>query len=225
MLSSTSPRELFLLALPFLLGICLPSLWSPPFPLHATAMILSLSRQGAALTHLDSLPPHDLVLWTDGSVHFPFGKISSGILANCSLCDTEDTHSFSAGSHVQVFLLKSAPFCTLSAGLGTTNKSAISHRFSFYLALVLSSPPCPLFYLSFYLKRCGRFGRNCLLSPPVLSGYNGSPDTRFSGKTTWLISWPDGERYLRPPQSFVVSHPYFSYPLLYFLGLEVCCLI
>ena len=31
------------------------------------------SRQGVALAHLDSLPPHDLVLWTDGSVPFPFG--------------------------------------------------------------------------------------------------------------------------------------------------------
>ena len=54
-----------------------------------------LSRQGAALAHLDSLPPHDLVLWTDGS--FPFGKGGSGFLANCPLCGTEATLSFSAG--------------------------------------------------------------------------------------------------------------------------------
>ena len=40
-----------------------------------------LSRQGADLAHLDSLPPHDLVLWTDGSVPLPFGKGGSGILA------------------------------------------------------------------------------------------------------------------------------------------------
>ena len=37
------------------------------------------SRQGAALAHLDSLPPHDLVLWTDGSVPFPFGKGGFGV--------------------------------------------------------------------------------------------------------------------------------------------------
>ena len=55
------------------------------------------SHQGAALAHLDSLPPHDLVLWTDGSVPFPFGKGDSGVLANCSLCGTEATLSFSAG--------------------------------------------------------------------------------------------------------------------------------
>ena len=55
------------------------------------------SRQGAALAHLDSLPPHDLVLWTDGSVPFPFGKGGSGVLANCFLCGTEATFFFSAG--------------------------------------------------------------------------------------------------------------------------------
>ena len=57
----------------------------------------SLSRQSATLPHLDALPPHDLVLWTDGSVPFPFGKGGSGVLANCLLCGTEATLSFSAG--------------------------------------------------------------------------------------------------------------------------------
>ena len=56
-----------------------------------------LSRQGAALAHLDSPPSHDLVLWTDCCVPFPFGKSGSGVLANCSLCGAEATLSFSAG--------------------------------------------------------------------------------------------------------------------------------
>ena len=56
-----------------------------------------LTRQGAALAHLDSLPPHDLVLWTDGSVPFPFGKGGFDVLANCSLCGAETILSFSAG--------------------------------------------------------------------------------------------------------------------------------
>ena len=103
------------------------------------------------------------------------------------------------------FSLKPAPFCTLFAGLGSTNKSATSLLFSYYLTLVLSSPPCPLLHLSYYFKLCGRSGRNCLLSPPDLSGYSGSPDTRFSCRTTRLISWPDGERCSRPPQSLIVS--------------------
>ena len=69
------------------------------------------------------------------------------------------------------------------------------------MTLVLSSPPCPLLHLSFYLKLCGRSGRNCPLSFSVLSGYNGSPDARFSRGTTRLTSLPDGERCLRLPQS------------------------
>ena len=104
--------------------------------------------------------------------------------------------------YVQVSLLKPAPFCTLFAGLGSINKSATSLLLlsdSRFVLTTLSSPPF------FYLILSGRSGRNCLLSPPVLSGYNGSPGTRFSRETTRLMSWPDGERYLRPPQSLVVS--------------------
>ena len=84
------------------------------------------------------------------------------------------------------------------------HQTSLPFLFSYYLTLVLFSPPCPLLHLSFYLKLCGRSGRNCLLSP-VLSDYNGSPDTRFPRGTTRLMSWPDGERYLRAPQSLVVS--------------------
>ena len=107
--------------------------------------------------------------------------------------------------YAQVFPLKPAPFCTLFAGLGSTNKSATFDLFSYYLTLVLSSTLCPLLHLSSYLKLGGRSGRNCLLSPFVLLDYNGSPDTRFSPGTTRLMSWPDGERYLRPLLSLVVS--------------------
>ena len=133
--------RLFLCALPFLLGICPPSPWSPPFPLHALAVI-PLSCQGAA--HLDSLLPHDLVLWTDGFVPFPFGKRGSGVLANCSLCGTEDTLSFLAGPVCSSLLLKPAPFCTLFADLGSANKSAISLLLlsdSRSVLATLSSPP------------------------------------------------------------------------------------
>ena len=93
----------------------------------------------------------------------------------------------------------------LFAGLGSTNKSTTFLLFSFYLTLVLSSPPCPFLHLSFYFSLFGRSGKNCLLSPPVPSGYNGFPDTRFSRETTRLMSWPDGECYLRLLQSLVVS--------------------
>ena len=82
---------------------------------------------------------------------------------------------FRQAQYAQVFPLKPAPFCTLFTGLGSTNKSAIFFLF-YYLTLALYSTPYPLLHLSFYLNLPGRSGRNCLLSPPVLLGYNGSPD-------------------------------------------------
>ena len=85
------------------------------------------------------------------------------------------------------------------------NKSAISLPFSPSLTFALFSLPYPFRRLSFYLNLSGRSGRNCLLSPLVLSGHNGSSDIRFSRGTTGLVSWPDVERYLRPLQSLVVS--------------------
>ena len=97
MVSSTSSREALLVCPPFspwnLASFTVESTLSSP----CSRSDPPLSRQGAALTHLDSLPPHDLVLWTDGSVPFPFGKGGSGVLAICSLCGTEATLSFSAG--------------------------------------------------------------------------------------------------------------------------------
>ena len=110
---------------------------------------------------------------------------------------------FWQAQYAQVFQVKPAPLCKLFAGIGSTNKSAIFLLFS-CLTLVLSSPPYPFLHLPFYLKLCGRSGRNCLLSL-VLVDYNGFPDTRFSWGTTQSMSWPHGERYLRPLQSLVVS--------------------
>ena len=48
---------------------------------------------------------------------------------------------FRQAQYVPVFPLKPAPFCTLFAGLGNTIESAIFLLFSYYLTLVLSSPP------------------------------------------------------------------------------------
>ena len=42
-----------------------------------------------------------------------------------------------------------APFCTLFAGLRSTDKFAISLLFSYYMTLVLSSPLCPFLHLFF----------------------------------------------------------------------------
>ena len=65
-----------------------------------------------------------LTIWIDGCVPFPFRKGSSRVLTYCSPCGTEATLYFSAGPNFQVFLLKPAPFCKLSAAHSSTNKSA-----------------------------------------------------------------------------------------------------
>ena len=90
-----------------------------------------LSRQGAPLAHLDSLPPHDLVLWTDGSVPFCFGKGGSGVLAICSLCGTEATLSISAGPVCSSF---SAEACAILHALCWSRQhQQICHFSSLYL--------------------------------------------------------------------------------------------
>ena len=145
MLPSTSLREALLIFPPF-----------PPWnlPLFTVESTLSYpcsrsdspSRQGAALAHLDSLPPHDLVLWTDGSVPFPFGKGGSGILANYSLCGTEATLSFSA---VPVCSSFSAEACAILHALCWSWQHQQVCHFSSFLLLsgsrsllaTLSSPP------------------------------------------------------------------------------------
>ena len=91
------------------------------------------SRQGAALAHLDSLPPHDLVLWTDGSVLFPFGKSGSGVLANCSFCGTEATLSFSAGPVCPSF---SAEACAILHALCWSRQH---HKVCHFCSLLLLS--------------------------------------------------------------------------------------
>ena len=43
---------------------------------------LPVSHQDAALAHVDTLPPYDLVIRTDSFVPFPFGKGGSGVLVH-----------------------------------------------------------------------------------------------------------------------------------------------
>ena len=90
------------------------------------------SRQGAALAHLDSLLSHDLVLWTDASVPFPFGKGGSVVLANCSLCDTEATLSFLAGPVCSSF---SAEACAILHVLCWSRQHQQAYHFSSLLLL------------------------------------------------------------------------------------------
>ena len=195
--------KLILLALSFLVGICLPSLWSPPFSLHALAVI-SLSLAKVLLS--PTLTLFLLTIWYSEQMAvflFLLAKAAPAYLPTALAVALRSLFPFQQALYVQVFPLKPAPFCTLFASLGSTNKSATFLLFSSYLTLVLSWHS--LLHLSFYFKLCGRSGRNCVVSPPVLSGCNGTLDTRFSRGTTRPMIWPDEERYLRPPQSLVVS--------------------
>ena len=121
-----SLRRLFLLALPLLLG-------TPFFHrgVHPSSPCSRsdppLTRQGAVLAHLDSLLSYDLVLWTDGSVAFSFGKGGFGILTNCSFCGTEATLSFSAGPVCSSF---SAEACAILQALRWSRQHQQLRHFS-----------------------------------------------------------------------------------------------
>ena len=86
------------------------------------------------------------MLWTDGSVPFPLGKGGSGVLANCSLCGTGATLSFSAGPVCSSF---SAEACTiLHAFCWSRQHQQVCHFSSLLLLFdsrsvlaTLSSPP------------------------------------------------------------------------------------
>ena len=168
--------RLFLLSL---LGICLCLPWSPPFPLHALALIpLSLAK----VRFWPTLILFPLMICYSGQTAlflFLLARAAPAFLPIALSVALRPLFPFWQAQYVQVFPLKPAPFCTLFAGLGSTNKPAIFLFFSSCLTLVLSSPLCPLLHLSFYLKLCGRSGRNRLLSPPALSDYNGSPKHSF----------------------------------------------
>ena len=95
---STCSREALVACPPFPPRNLLSFMVESTLPTPCSRSDPSLSRQGAALARLDSHPPHDLVLWTDGSVPFPLARAAPAYLpTNCSLCGTEATLSFSTG--------------------------------------------------------------------------------------------------------------------------------
>ena len=116
--------RLFLLALLFLLGICLPLLWSPPFALHALALIsLSLAKVQLSLTLTSSLH----MIWYFGQMAlflFLLARAALAYLPTVFSVALRPLFPFWQDQYVQVFPLKPAPFCTLFAGLSNTNKPA-----------------------------------------------------------------------------------------------------
>ena len=134
-----------------------------------------LSYHGAALAYLQSLPPHNLMIWINDSIPFPFGKKVSGVLANCSLCAAEAILSFSAGPAYSSF---SAEVCAiLHALLWSRQHQRVCH---FSLRFLL----CPWHiwqklasFSSFTLRLQWVFGHS------------------FFRGTTQLMSWPGQVRY------------------------------
>ena len=123
------PRRLFLLApsLPWKLpSSTVESTLSSP----CSCSDLPHSCQDAALTHLDSLQPHDLVLGTDGCSFFLLAEAALASLPTAFFLALRPLFPFQQAQYAQVFPLKPALFCMLFAGLGSINKSATSHLFS-----------------------------------------------------------------------------------------------
>ena len=127
-----------MLALPFLLGTLLPSLWCPPFPLHAFALVfLSLAKVRLSLALTLCLLMISCVNFT-ALFLFLLAMAAPAYLPTALSAALKPLFPFRQAQYVQVSLVKPTPFCTLFAGLGSTNKSAISLLLS---TLVLSSPP------------------------------------------------------------------------------------
>ena len=105
--------RLFLLALPFLLEICLRSPWSPPFTLHAPAPIpLSLAKVRLSPT----LTLSSLMIWYYGQTAlflFLLARVALAYLPS-ALCGTEATLSFSVGPVCSRFF---AEACAILQGL------------------------------------------------------------------------------------------------------------
>ena len=149
MLPSTFPREALLASPRF-------SPWNLPSFIVESTLSSScsrsdppLSRQGAALANLDSLPLIISYFGQTALFLFLLARAAPAYLPTALSVALRPLFPFQQAQYVQVFPLKSAPFCTFFAGLGSTNKSAIFLLFSYYLTLVLSSPPCPLLRLSY----------------------------------------------------------------------------
>ena len=133
-----------MLALPFLLGICLLSSWSPPFPLHALVLIL-FSLAKVRLSPTLTLSP--LMIWYSGQTAlflFLLARADPAYLPTALSVALRPLFPFQQAQFVQVFPLKPAPFCMLFAGLGSTNKFATSLLLlsdSRSVLAILSSPP------------------------------------------------------------------------------------
>ena len=113
MLPSASSREALLACPLFLLRIFLRSPWSPPFPPHALALIpLSLAKVWLSLT----LTLSPVMIWYSGQTAlflFLLARAAPAFLPTALSVALRPLFPFRQAKCVHVFLLKSAPVCTL----------------------------------------------------------------------------------------------------------------
>ena len=136
--------RLFLFALPFLLGTSLLPLWNPPSPLHALVLISLLIKVRLSL----ALTLFPFMIWYSGLRAQPYLPTALSVALR-------PLFPFQLAQFARVSLLKPAPFCTLFAGFGSTNKSATSLLLlsdSRSLLATLSSPPSFLLRTSISLE-------------------------------------------------------------------------
>ena len=146
--------RLSLFALPFLLGIRLPSLCSPPFSFHASALIpLSLAKVQLLLT----LTLSHLTIWYYAQTALFLFFLAKAVLAYLPTALSVGLRSLSPfwqAQYDQVFPLKSLPFCKFFAGVGSTNKSATSLLLLSDSRFALATLSSPLsFLLPQYLRQ------------------------------------------------------------------------
>ena len=138
--------RLLLLALPVLLGICPPSRWSPPFPLHALALI-SLSLAKVRLSPILTLSP--LMIWYFGQTAlflFLLARAAPAYLLTALSVALRPLFPFRQGQYVPSF---SAEACAILHALCWSRQHQQVCHFSSLLLLsdsrsvlaILSSPP------------------------------------------------------------------------------------
>ena len=112
-----------------------------------------LSRQDAALAHLDSLPSHNLVIWTDGSVFF-LSKATLASLPTAHFVALRPHFPFWPAQYVQVFQLNLCHSATSSLVLAAPTS----------LPFFFSSLPLRLSLCSYHfvLSSIFPFSSNCL---------------------------------------------------------------